>query len=428
MQWWQFGDLGYMADDTPKFERLKEIPASEILAKIEKGEPVEYENVIIDVDIDIYKLDLKRVSIRRSTFEIKHRDHSEEAKLVQSEIKIINSAFKGKLKLNNLLFNEFLDFRGTSFEEEVQFRGSQFNREVNFSGSKFKKAVIFEAIFNDNAEFVSTEFKRGVLFESRFYENVSFSNAKFNGWTHLTTSEFYGHVYFGEASFEGVADFGANYIKGATFQNAKFVVHADFDNAQFGGDVFFTNAIFLGNAIFTFAQIGSHAYFMGASFKKEFDIRNIRFNNIGIRWEAIKDHLLCEGPEYLALVKNFNNWEQFDDADKCYYQYKIKKAQKIKGARKVLDFFLFYFYGYGIRPELPLAVLVVIFFISTLVYLLDGQAQTIESAADLSIVSLAAQLGNNLTGLSRWWSIAERILGWLLMSSFLVVLAKKTLR
>lgn len=407
---------------------LKEVFASEILAKIERGEPIEYENVIIEGEIDIYKLDLKRVSIKRSTFEIKHRCHLEEAKLVQSEIKIINSTLKGKLKLNNLLFNKSVYFNGASFEEKVQFKGSQFNKEANFAGSKFKQTVIFEAIFNESAEFTSTEFKRGVLIESKFYENVSFSNAKFRGWTNLETSEFYGHAFFGETSFEGVTNFGANYIKGATFQSAKFLAHADFDNAQFGGNTIFSNAIFLGNAVFTFAQFENIVCFLGASFKKEFNIRNIRFNSILLQWDAIKDHLLCEGPEYLALVKNFNYLEQFDDADKCYYQYRIKKSAKLKGARKFLDFFLFYFYGYGIRPELPLIVLAALFFVSSLVYLIDGQAQTLESAADLSIVSLTAQVGNNLTGLCRWWSIIERILGWFLMSSFLVVLAKKTLR
>jgi hypothetical protein len=35
---------------------------------------------------------------------------------------------------------------------------------------------------------------------------------------------------------------------------------------------------------------------------------------------------------------------------------------------------------------------------------------------------------DHLTGLCRGWSILERVVGWLLMTSFLVVLAKKTLR
>lgn len=41
-----------MADDPQNPNGLKEIQASEILAKIEKGELVEYEKVLINGDLD----------------------------------------------------------------------------------------------------------------------------------------------------------------------------------------------------------------------------------------------------------------------------------------------------------------------------------------------------------------------------------------
>ncbi len=58
-----------MADNAsaPKSEGLKEIPASEILAKIKKGEPVEYDNVTISGDLDISKLDLPKDENGRAT-------------------------------------------------------------------------------------------------------------------------------------------------------------------------------------------------------------------------------------------------------------------------------------------------------------------------------------------------------------------------
>jgi uncharacterized protein YjbI with pentapeptide repeats len=417
-----------MADDTQKSNGLREVPASEILAKIEKGEDVDYDDVVINGDIDIYNLDLQRVPIRRSTFEIKSREHLEEAKLVQSEIKITKSIFKGELKFNNLLFNELVSFHETRFEGTVEFKGSQFDKEADFYQAKFKQAVIFEARFNDRAEFRSTEFQAGVLLESKFYKDASFVNAKFNGWTHLSSSEFYGHVHFGEASFEGIADFGANYIKGATFQNVNFNLHADFDNAQFGGDVLFSNAIFLGDAIFTFAQFKEIAYFWGASFKRKFDIRNIRFNNIRIQWEAIKDHLVCEGPEYLALVKNFNNWEQFNDADRCYYEYRKSRRSRLKGKEKFLDIIPWMTCGYGIHPEYPLIWMFALFISSSFIYLLGGQAH-FPYVLYLSavIITTTTQVGN-LTGFYMAWSVFERIFGWLLMSAFLVIFVKQMLR
>jgi hypothetical protein len=68
-----------MAD--PKNEaELTEIPASEILDKIQKGENIEYDHVIIKGDIDISKLNLPK---------------DEENFIISSEIKIKNSQNDG---------------------------------------------------------------------------------------------------------------------------------------------------------------------------------------------------------------------------------------------------------------------------------------------------------------------------------------------
>jgi hypothetical protein len=146
------------------------------------------------------------------------------------------------------------------------------------------------------------------------------------------------------------------------------------------------------------------------------------FFRLEIPWKIIRDKLEYDGSAYLALVKNYNNLEWHEDADACYYEYRIIKSRELKGVRKIFDFFLFYFYGYGIRPEYPLAAMAAIFAFSTLVYLLEGQASTTLDAAEISIKALTIQISTDLVGLCKWCSIAERILGWLLMSSFLVVL------
>ena len=47
-----------MTEGTQDIHGLREVPASEILAKIEKGEPVEYDHVRFIGDIDISKINL----------------------------------------------------------------------------------------------------------------------------------------------------------------------------------------------------------------------------------------------------------------------------------------------------------------------------------------------------------------------------------
>ena len=74
-----------MEDEEKIPESLREVPASEILAKIEKGEPVEYDNVIIKGDLDIRKLDLPK---------------SDNKPIITSQIKITNSWIKREAKFS----------------------------------------------------------------------------------------------------------------------------------------------------------------------------------------------------------------------------------------------------------------------------------------------------------------------------------------
>ena len=74
------------------------IPASEVLAKIEKGESVEYDNVIIKGDLDINGLNLSQ----------------EEGKpVITSQISITNSRIDGYIKFHGVIFKKDINFRGT---------------------------------------------------------------------------------------------------------------------------------------------------------------------------------------------------------------------------------------------------------------------------------------------------------------------------
>jgi hypothetical protein len=72
-----------MAEDS-KTEGLREVPASEILDKIQKGEPVEYDHIRIVGDLDIIKLDLPTEKVARTEHQIKELMLPEESKVVSS--------------------------------------------------------------------------------------------------------------------------------------------------------------------------------------------------------------------------------------------------------------------------------------------------------------------------------------------------------
>jgi hypothetical protein len=70
------------------------VSASEILDKIQNGQPVEYDNVIIEGDLDPSTLDLPTEQVKRTDCdyveEVK-RGLPETVKVVTSQIKITNS-------------------------------------------------------------------------------------------------------------------------------------------------------------------------------------------------------------------------------------------------------------------------------------------------------------------------------------------------
>jgi hypothetical protein len=80
-----------MAEEIQGLSKLKVVPASEILGKILRAEPVEYSDIIVDEDLDISMLGLS-----------KEKDKS----IISSPIKLYDSLIKGKIIANNSLFRE----------------------------------------------------------------------------------------------------------------------------------------------------------------------------------------------------------------------------------------------------------------------------------------------------------------------------------
>jgi uncharacterized protein YjbI with pentapeptide repeats len=298
-------------------------------------------------------------------------------KTVNSPIKITHSEIKGQIKFKMAIFHQPVGFEGTIFSNSSDFGLSQFDCCVNFDEAEFRGEVSF--------------------WSSKFCSESTFRMTRFISYANFFGSQFCEKAYFALARFEGEADFG-----GATFKN----------EANFGG-----------------VKFGDNASFLGAIFEAPVYLNKAKFSVLEIYWKSIKDHLVFDGQLYQTLVKNYDNLEWFEDADQCYYHYRTLKRANLKGGSWILDCIAWIAYGYGIRFYYPLFACVVLFFIFSGVFLYGKQTNSISEAFDLSAVILTTttQVGN-LTGPFRLGSLVERLLGWLLMSSFLVVLARKTIR
>ncbi|OPY52075.1 MAG: hypothetical protein A4E49_02024 [Methanosaeta sp. PtaU1.Bin112] len=401
-----------MVDDSVNEAGLREIPASEILNKIQKGEIIEYDHVIVRGDLDIKKLNL--------TFE-------NGKYLVNSKIKINNSQITGVFLFEHTIFDRTISFDSTQFNGDVYFRGAQFNEEAHFNDANFSKNVYFSG--------------------SQFKGDANFFQSQLKGDAYLNGVTFCGDAIFRGSLFKRIADFQESHFnKDAYFRGAQFEGRVYFREAQFKGDAKFTrsridniadfNAIFSNNLAFD----GSRIYSMilsEAVFERNVTIslKSSDFVRLEVRWDPIRDKIIYDDITYLFLVKNFNYLGQFDDADDCYYKYRTdKRKMHLKGIiPKLFDYIAWIAYGYGVRPSNPLILSFGLFIISVVIFIsgfgLQELPGSIMNAMYLSVLVLTSSPKTDpLTGLYNVWGMIERITGWLLMSCFLVVLAKRTLR
>lgn len=123
------------ASDGATEDSREVVQASVILAAIEQGEPVDYDGVIVEGDLDLSGLDLPTEHVERTEYEILWWGLTEEAKLIESPINITNSEIRGNVIFGNAIF-----------QEQVKFENSNFTGYTRFSGSEFRGAFIFERV------------------------------------------------------------------------------------------------------------------------------------------------------------------------------------------------------------------------------------------------------------------------------------------
>lgn len=154
------------------------IKAEEILEKIEDGKPVEYENVIIFGDLDLYRIELPVNKDKR--------------RVISSIIKIEYSVIKGDVFFDRSSFSRLVDFDGTVFTKATNFSDSQFCEDAGFS----------EAHFQGEANFSRAEFMTEANFSrARFNGDAGFSGAKFHKNLNLESAKTY-TVHLSDAVFD----------------------------------------------------------------------------------------------------------------------------------------------------------------------------------------------------------------------------------
>lgn len=472
-----------------KSEPHLEIKSREILSMIEKGDDIDYSNIMIADGLDLSKLKLEK---------------DEEGRyLVTSQIRIRNSIIQGIVKFDDTIFERLVDFDGTSFDL-AGFRYTKFCKYAGFEDTAFTGYAAFEHTqFMGEANFSNAQFANGAdayFFEAKFRDNAFFwskdgENILFSGDAHFQHAEFHKLAEFSQSKFHKIADFAFCRFNGedAIFMSAQFGGPANFTGAKFKGDTYFWKTHFEGSANFIGAKFKGEIDFRNAQFDKDFDLRGARFTQFLVGWESIKNQLVHDGLVLLALTNSFKILGQFEDADDCYYAYRSHKDDTWMSNHinrtydgllhsfpsfKCIDILASLTCGYGVRPGrtimLSLGIILafaLLFWIKSCFWinlLGDGLIDRTHTSGNISVVSISdtlfqttyapgsqaiepsasnilhiffndlyfsamvfvSQVPSNwyIEGIWKYIIMLERLLGGGLMALFIVVLTKKLIR
>jgi len=323
--------LGLITLSVASWAELPRVNATDVLSRIEVGRPAEFDNCIIvgNLDLSALKID-EPVHFNNSRF--------------QDSANFSSTIFNGNAYFLDSRFDIYVDFIDSAFNSDADFSGSTFNSDADFRNSTFSGYAFFtDSAFNGNAVLSDEADFSGSTFNS----DADFRTSTFNSNAYFLGSEFNGDAYFGEAAFNDTADFVHSKFNVSDFIATKFNKEAQFNDAQFAGIANFDNSRFTGDALFE-----------NTIFQNTLSLTRTRYDKLFVRWYNIKGGLVYDDAAYMSLMKNFKDLGYFEDYDSCYFQY--RRAHRSQpwpavnaweaGLRKIIDYPLEWFYGYGTKP------------------------------------------------------------------------------
>ena len=268
-------------------EPSRMVDAGEILKKIELGQPVQYDNVVVTGDLDLSGLNAHTLPAQRTA-----RKSSAGRTVVASPIRITDSVILNDVNFDNAILENVTDFQGTKFISRVSMSDARFNDLVNFNRTEFGEAADFSlsrfgqlasfsyAQFNQTAIFIDAFFGQEAIFVTAQFNQIAyFQRTQFRQYADIRSVTFNRGARFEAAQFNRTANFKlTRFLQDADFRKSRFLQDASFSNAQFNQTAIFIDAFFGQEARFVNAQFNQNAYFQRAQFRQYADIKGARFN------------------------------------------------------------------------------------------------------------------------------------------------------
>ncbi|MGV3589490.1 MAG: pentapeptide repeat-containing protein [Adhaeribacter sp.] len=242
------------------------VDAKEIIAKINRGEAVNYKNARIEGNLDFTQLSNKKLK--------KESDNNNEnntkfyVSTVTAPVSFTNCTFSGhvlgyfnpdnfdlsndgtvrnltkswvgeaKNEVYNTNFEKEVKFLNCTFEQSSNFKYSEFKDGVSFAGSRFGKEAFYKYTkFEKAADFSQAQFENGAVFKYvKFPQQPNFSGVAFAGETDFKYAHFPEGVNFQKTQFKDFANFKyTQFAEPLNLKGAAFKKEGDFKYTQLNG-------------------------------------------------------------------------------------------------------------------------------------------------------------------------------------------------
>ena len=334
------------------FDAMQQVNPKEILDKIEKGDLVEYNQIIVNGYLDLSNLNLQQKTIPITNEDQRTLGISENKKVIKSIIKITNSIIKS-IKCNDIIFISSIELSGTIFQEPADFSGTVFCCPTSFMQSVFFQACFQGAKFCEEAIFKCVEFKTHADFHrivacknfdfinarfgiepNRFSRGVTFNGAKFFGESKFDNSIINVYADFGEARFKNAVHFnGTIFLNEASFDKAKFYKYTPFLGAKFYKAANFVGSIFVYNVTFMDALFERKVDFSNATFQGIVSFMDTRFLGESFNFRDSSFKFPKDEEAACAKAKKiFNDQGKKEEADYHFFR-EMDARRRQKGIR-----------------------------------------------------------------------------------------------
>lgn len=172
------------------------------------------------------------------------------------------------------------DFTNTPFDQSYDFEEFQFPWDVDFSKCRFTGDAVFVDIdVRGNFECRNTVVECDlIMINARIGGAARFQGTTFKGEAAFDKSQFQGSVTFTQDAFLGEANFqDVQFFKNVYFSGVRFSEDVSFIAAVFHRECWFKQARFLGFTAYTNTIFYGPAYFVAASAKSGFTLKNAEF-------------------------------------------------------------------------------------------------------------------------------------------------------